>query len=214
MDSAYIGMIIPWPLGFAPRNWAFCDGSLISISTNTPLFAIIGNRFGGNGQTNFALPNLNGAMPVGARPTDAVTTPGRTLQTVQMQGAVQVANIPQHQHEVSLTVSNLAGTTTVKLGTGTTGGQMLASQGATLTGTAASGNPSAAVYLPPSTKPTNPVELGGVSTSFSDGTATVGASADATAAVSVALTADSLAIPPSLTTNYIICVSGEFPPRN
>jgi len=53
-----LGEIILVGFEFAPVGWAVCDGSLYSISQNSALFSIIGTRFGGNGQTNFALPNL------------------------------------------------------------------------------------------------------------------------------------------------------------
>ena len=44
--------------GFEPKGWKFCDGSMLSIAQNSALFSLLGNRFGGDGRTNFALPNL------------------------------------------------------------------------------------------------------------------------------------------------------------
>lgn len=49
---------------FAPRNWALCNGQLLSISQNTALFSILGTFYGGNGTSNFALPNLQGRVPM------------------------------------------------------------------------------------------------------------------------------------------------------
>jgi microcystin-dependent protein len=49
---------------FPPRNWAFCDGQLLSISQNTALFSILGTTYGGNGQTTFGLPDLRGRVPM------------------------------------------------------------------------------------------------------------------------------------------------------
>jgi microcystin-dependent protein len=49
---------------FAPNGWAFCNGQLLSISTNTALFSLLGATYGGNGTTNFALPDLRAAAPV------------------------------------------------------------------------------------------------------------------------------------------------------
>jgi len=46
---------------FAPRNWAFCEGQLLAISTNTALFSLIGTTYGGDGRTTFALPDLRAA---------------------------------------------------------------------------------------------------------------------------------------------------------
>jgi microcystin-dependent protein len=60
----FIGQIMLWPINYAPRGWAFCDGQLLSISQNTALFAILGTTYGGNGRTTFALPDLRGRVPV------------------------------------------------------------------------------------------------------------------------------------------------------
>ncbi len=65
MDD-YIGMIKIFAGRYAPKNWAFCDGSLLPISQNTPLFSILGTQYGGNGTTHFALPNLSNNVIVGA----------------------------------------------------------------------------------------------------------------------------------------------------
>ena len=50
---------------FAPRGWAFCNGQLLPISQNTALFSLLGTYYGGNGQSNFGLPNLQGSAPIG-----------------------------------------------------------------------------------------------------------------------------------------------------
>jgi len=50
---------------FAPLGWAFCDGQLLQINQNTALFSLLSNTYGGNGITNFALPDLRGAAPLG-----------------------------------------------------------------------------------------------------------------------------------------------------
>ncbi len=56
---------------FAPQNWAYCEGQLMSISAHTPLFALLGTTYGGDGRTTFALPDLRDAEPAskgGGRP--------------------------------------------------------------------------------------------------------------------------------------------------
>lgn len=60
----FIGQIKLFPYNFAPRNWAFCEGQILSIVQNTALFSLLGNRFGGDGKTTFALPDLRGAEPL------------------------------------------------------------------------------------------------------------------------------------------------------
>lgn len=64
--EAYIGTIIAWPINFAPRGWMFCQGQLLPINQYTALFSLIGTTYGGDGRTNFALPDLRGRMPLGA----------------------------------------------------------------------------------------------------------------------------------------------------
>lgn len=60
MMDPFIGTIKLFPYTFEPMGWAKCDGRLIPIQQNTALFSLIGNKFGGDGKTNFALPNLIG----------------------------------------------------------------------------------------------------------------------------------------------------------
>ncbi len=64
MSDPFIGEITMFAGNFAPRGWAFCNGQLLSISQHTALFSILGTTYGGNGQTTFALPNLQGRVPV------------------------------------------------------------------------------------------------------------------------------------------------------
>lgn len=59
-----LGVIIPWAPNFAPRNWAFCDGQLLPISSYTALFSILGTIYGGDGRTTLALPDLRGRVAV------------------------------------------------------------------------------------------------------------------------------------------------------
>jgi microcystin-dependent protein len=56
----FIGQIQLLPYSFAPKGWAPCDGSLLSIASNTALFSLLGTNFGGDGKTTFALPKLAG----------------------------------------------------------------------------------------------------------------------------------------------------------
>jgi microcystin-dependent protein len=65
MSSPFVGEIRPFGFNFAPRNWALCNGQLIAIQQNTALFSILGTYYGGNGTTNFALPNLQAYTPLG-----------------------------------------------------------------------------------------------------------------------------------------------------
>ncbi len=65
MSSPFVAEIRIFPFNFAPRGWAFCDGQILPISQNTALFSLIGTYYGGDGRSNFALPNLQGSVPLG-----------------------------------------------------------------------------------------------------------------------------------------------------
>lgn len=61
----FIGAIVPWPITFAPRGWAFCQGQTLPINQNQALFSLLGTTYGGNGTTTFQLPDLRGRMAIG-----------------------------------------------------------------------------------------------------------------------------------------------------
>lgn len=61
-----MGIVKLFAGNFAPRNWMFCDGRLLSIANNSALFSLLGTTYGGDGITTFALPNLIGRMALGA----------------------------------------------------------------------------------------------------------------------------------------------------
>lgn len=63
-SEPFIGQLALVPYNFAPRGWALCNGQLLSIAQNTALFSLLGTTYGGNGTTNFALPDLRGRVPV------------------------------------------------------------------------------------------------------------------------------------------------------
>jgi microcystin-dependent protein len=65
MSDQYLGEIRMVGFNFAPLGWALCNGQLLNISQNTALFSILGTTYGGNGTSNFALPNLQASAPMG-----------------------------------------------------------------------------------------------------------------------------------------------------
>jgi microcystin-dependent protein len=65
MADPFLAEIRPFPFNFAPVGWAMCQGQLLAISQNTALFSLLGTQYGGNGTSNFALPNLQGCVPIG-----------------------------------------------------------------------------------------------------------------------------------------------------
>lgn len=101
--ETFIGSVILFAGNFAPRDWAYCDGSLQSIAQNTALFSILGTTYGGNGQTTFALPDLRGRVPVAPG-----QGPGLSNYSLgQMSGTESVTllstNLPAHTHALSVT---------------------------------------------------------------------------------------------------------------
>ncbi len=64
MSEPFLAEIRIFGFSIAPRGWAFCDGQIMSIQQNTALFSLLGTYYGGNGQTNFALPNFQGTVPM------------------------------------------------------------------------------------------------------------------------------------------------------
>ena len=64
MADPFVAEIRIFPFNFAPRGWAFCNGQLLPLSQNTALFSLLGTTYGGNGQSNFALPNMQGNAPM------------------------------------------------------------------------------------------------------------------------------------------------------
>lgn len=98
MAEPFIGEIKMVGFNFPPKGWAGCDGALLSIAQNTALFSLLGTQFGGDGRTNFQLPDLRGRVPIhmgqgpGTSPYfmgDAGGTEAATLTYGQM---------PQHTH--------------------------------------------------------------------------------------------------------------------
>src|SRR5580698_1243006 len=64
MADPFVGEIRVFPFNFAPNGWALCNGQILPISQNTALFSLLGTYYGGNGTSNFALPNLQGNFPI------------------------------------------------------------------------------------------------------------------------------------------------------
>ncbi|GAB2944778.1 tail fiber protein [Hymenobacter coalescens] len=110
-NDPYVGEIILAAFNFAPRGYARCDGQLIPITQNTALFALLGTNYGGDGRTNFALPNLNGCVPIGAGQGAGLTN--RLLGETGGVAAVPLlaSEIPAHTHSLELTYSTGPGTT-------------------------------------------------------------------------------------------------------
>jgi len=92
----YVGEIQLFPFSFAPSGWAQCNGQLLPINTNQALFSLLGTTYGGNGVTNFALPDMRGRTPMGK----AFEHPlGESTGTETV--TLLASELPAHTHTIS-----------------------------------------------------------------------------------------------------------------
>jgi microcystin-dependent protein len=122
MSQPFIGEIRMVGFNFAPVGWALCNGQIQSISDNEALYTLIGTPYGGDGQTTFALPNLQGCVPVhqGTNPGN-----GSTYVQGQFTGSenvtVTIQQMPAHTHNVPCAASgNVTSPTNAVFGGDTT----------------------------------------------------------------------------------------------
>ena len=111
MSDPFLGQITMFAGNFAPRGWADCNGQLLDIASYSALFSILGTIYGGDGRTNFALPDLRSRVPI-----HAGTPPGLSGYRLGQQGGSEtntltVANLPSHTHSVTLQGDAGPGTT-------------------------------------------------------------------------------------------------------
>lgn len=107
-----IGEIRLFAGNFAPVGWAFCQGQLVSISSNAALFSILGTGYGGDGVTYFALPDLRGRIPVGVGLGAGLSNVVLGQQMGEESVTLGMANLPQHSHattQVALKCTTLPG---------------------------------------------------------------------------------------------------------
>jgi microcystin-dependent protein len=183
--EGYISEIRMFAGNFEPKYWSFCSGQTIAISSNQALFSLIGTIYGGNGTTNFMLPDLRGRVPVG-------TGTGTNLPTVslgQSSGTPTVTltqnQLPTHSHSATASVKPQAGTGRVTLGCDPTNAFM----GQTPSGTA--------IYTATAT---DNVFMGSNAVSIQIDNSGNGMPFSI--------------MQPYLGMNYIICLQGIFPSRN
>lgn len=203
MAEPFLSEIRVFSFSFPPRGWALCNGQILPINQNQALFSLLGTTYGGNGQTNFALPNLQGRTP---------THTGNGF-TLGQSGGVAVhtlsqAELPTHTHVLN---ADAAGTALTPLGNRL-------------------GNAGSDVYVPPSLVSPLPeavveeteVELSwheGVSRFYASG-GTEGFAAAALVPMNAAAISNvgggqaHLNMQPFLTLNFCIALQGIFPSPN
>ena len=103
MSDVFLGQITMFAGNFAPRGFAFCNGQLLAINQNQALFSLLGTVYGGNGIQNFALPNLQSNLPIGAGHASGLSN----YELGQVGGAASVTidmtMMPTHLHALNAT---------------------------------------------------------------------------------------------------------------
>jgi microcystin-dependent protein len=109
MADPFIGEIRTFGFNFAPRGWAMCNGQLLPINQNQALFALLGTTYGGNGQTTFALPDLQGrvGIHVGQGPGLSPYVLGQEAGTETV--TLTQNQMPQHSHVVQANAAPATG---------------------------------------------------------------------------------------------------------
>ena len=113
MAEPFLSEIRIMSFGFAPQGWALCDGQLLPINQNQPLFSLLGTTYGGDGRVNFALPNLQGRVPIHMGQGHTLGERGgeqaHTLSISELPTHVHVANAAGADADVAIPTNALLG---------------------------------------------------------------------------------------------------------
>jgi microcystin-dependent protein len=104
MTEPFLGQITMTSFNFAPKGYALCNGAILPINQNQALFSLFGTMYGGNGQTNFALPNLQGRVPIHVGAGHVQGESGGSSSV-----SLSVAQMPEHSHQVAASSSSAGG---------------------------------------------------------------------------------------------------------
>src|SRR4051812_16236869 len=112
MSDQFVAEIRIFPFNFPPKGWAFCDGQLLPLSQNTALFSLLGTTYGGDGKSTFALPDLQGSVPMhpgqGAGLSQHFLGEQSGVETVTL----LTTEIPLHAHNVGRALNQPGNSTT------------------------------------------------------------------------------------------------------
>ena len=198
-----IGEIRAFAGNFAPQNWALCQGQTLSIAQYTALFSIIGTYYGGNGQSNFQLPNIQSRIVIGIGQGAGLPSyvPGEVLG--EENHTLNIQEMPSHTHTVtSQTDTTPSAATFTLMGINASGGKSTP-QGNLL----GQDSLNKTLYAPGNS----------TVTAMNSGSVVLNSFTTAVPTVAVNTAGQSLPhnnIQPVLGMNYIICLQGIFPSRN
>jgi microcystin-dependent protein len=190
MADQYLGQILLFPFNFTPVGFAMCQGQVMSISQNTALFSLLGTMYGGNGTTNFALPDLRARVPMGSGQGPGLSP--RVIGEVAGTETITLAPAEAAPHTHAVDISGLSATAH---GSSASADRALP-VGATLAVEAASVPATYSSAAPDASMATGSVVVGG--------SMAAGASGGSQAHENRQ---------PYLTLNYCIAIQGVFPPR-
>lgn len=195
--DVYLGSIQMLGFNFAPNGWALCNGQVIGIAQNSALFSLLGTYYGGNGQTTFSLPNLQGRLPMGMG-----QGPGLSPRVIGEIGGVERLNVlTSNVPAQAIPTNSLTVTTTVNLANVPSNPLTAPTPTNSYIGASISGGPpSAAIFS--DQQGASPVPLKGTSSSIGGTLSTVGGN--------VPLEVSN----PFLAVNFSIALQGIFPSRN
>lgn len=201
--EVFIGSVMTFPFSYAPYNWSLCGGQLVPLRQYTALFSLLGNIYGGDGQTTFGLPNLQSRIPTN-QGTGAGLKPkalGDALGAETLQ--LSLANLPAHTHAAAL--GSLKPITTVTLANPTNNPQPVPSDTNAWIGASTPGTDGSATIFS-TDKGTTPVEQSGIETIIAPNPGITLANTGSSAAFSI--------LNPFLVVNFSIAMQGIFPSRN
>src|SRR2546430_433232 len=118
MSDPFVAEIRIFGFNFAPKGWAFCDGQILPLSQNTALFSLLGTTYGGNGQSTFALPDLQGRAPMhigGDQPGPGLSTHVLGEEAGEEFVTLIQSEMPVHNHSPNC-VDNASGDATTPVG--------------------------------------------------------------------------------------------------
>lgn len=105
-QDGFLGEIRMFAGNFEPKNWAFCEGQLLSINSNPALYSLVGTIYGGNGITTFGLPDFRGRAPIGVGSGPGLSTQILGQKKGTETNVLSVSNLPSHSHTVNASVQS------------------------------------------------------------------------------------------------------------
>ena len=102
----FLGEVRLFAFTYPPKGWAECNGQLLAINSNQALFSILGTTYGGNGTTNFALPDLQGRTPLSSGQGPGLTDRGLGESAGEVSVTLLAQEMPAHNHALSVSTDN------------------------------------------------------------------------------------------------------------